>query len=93
MLLDQTVLVLIGLLLAAWTLAASWALLVARGRQKRAEAVQRNARRLARMVDESPAIPLLVRTDGRTMRVTRLYSATPVPLRQCRNDRTLRRPS
>ena len=27
--------------------------------------MQRNARRLARMIDESPAIPLLVRTDGR----------------------------
>ena len=36
---------------------------------------------------------MTVRTDRRTMHVTRLYSATPVPLRQCRNDRTLRRPS
>ena len=36
---------------------------------------------------------MTVRTDRRTRRVTRLYSATPVPLRQCRNDRTLRRPS
>ena len=36
---------------------------------------------------------MTVRTDRRTMRVTRLYAATPVPLRQCRNDRTLRRPS
>ena len=65
MILDQTVLVLIGLLLAAWTVAAGWAILAARARQKRAEASQRNARRLARMVDESPAIPLLVRADGR----------------------------
>jgi len=65
MILNQTALVLLGLLLAAWTLAAGFAILVARGRQKRAEAGQRNARRLARMVDESPALPLLVRTDGR----------------------------
>ena len=36
---------------------------------------------------------MTVRTDRRTMRVTRLYSATPVPLRQCRNDRCLSRPS
>jgi hypothetical protein len=36
---------------------------------------------------------MTVRTDRRTMHVTRLYSARPVPLRQCRNDRTLRRPS
>lgn len=55
----------IGLLLAAWMLAAAWAVLSARGRQKRAEAQLRSARRLARMVEESPAIPLLVRSDGR----------------------------
>ena len=36
---------------------------------------------------------MTVRTDRRTMRVTRLYSATPVPLRQCRADPRLRRPS
>lgn len=33
-----------------------------------------------------------VTTDRRTHRVTRLYSATPLPLRQCRADRRLRRP-
>lgn len=65
MMLDQTALVLVGLLLAAWTVAAAWAILAARARQRRAEAGLRNARRLARMVDESPAIPLLVRADGR----------------------------
>lgn len=63
--LDQTALVLIGLLLAAWTLAAGAAIIAARGRERRAEASLRNGRRLARMVEESPAIPLLVRTDGR----------------------------
>lgn len=36
---------------------------------------------------------LTVSTDRRTMRVTRIFSATPVPLRQCRADRSLRRPS
>ena len=36
---------------------------------------------------------MTVSTDRRTMRVTRVYAATPVPLRQCRNDRALRRPS
>ena len=65
MLLNQTALVLIGLLLAAWTLAAGWAILSARARERRVEASQRHARRLARMVDESPALPLLVRSDGR----------------------------
>ncbi|MFC0203833.1 sensor histidine kinase [Novosphingobium soli] len=56
---------LIGLLLGAWTMAAAWAVLVARVRQKRAESQLRSARRLGRMVEESPALPLLVRTDGR----------------------------
>ena len=65
MTLTPTVLVLIGLLLSAWTVAAAWAVLAARARGKRAESGQRQARRLARMVDESPAIPLLVRADGR----------------------------
>lgn len=65
MTLTPTALVLIGLLLSAWTVAAAWAVLAARLREKRAESGQRQARRLARMVDESPAIPLLVRADGR----------------------------
>ena len=65
MTLNPTALVLIGLLLSAWTVAAAWAVLAARRREKRAESGQRQARRLARMVDESPAVPLLVRADGR----------------------------
>ena len=65
MLVEPAVLVLIAALLAAWTLAAAVAILAARRRQRRADAIQRNARRLSRMIDESPAIPLLVRTDGR----------------------------
>lgn len=62
---DRIVPVLLGLLLATWTLAAAWTIVSARLRQRRAENTQRSARRLARMVEESPALPLLVRTDGR----------------------------
>jgi signal transduction histidine kinase len=62
---ERVVILLIGLLLAAWTVGAAWAILSARARQKRAEGSLRSARRLARMVDESPALPLLVRSDGR----------------------------
>jgi signal transduction histidine kinase len=69
---SQSVLVLIGLILAAWTVAAGWAILAARGRQRRAEAGRSAARRFARMVDESPALPLLVRTDGRIEAPARL---------------------
>jgi len=63
--LSPTMLALAGLLLAAWVLVAAWFVLAGRAREKRAETALRNARRLARMVEESPAIPLLVRTDGR----------------------------
>src|SRR5918992_2979573 len=65
MILSPPMLVVIGLLLAAWTVAAGWVFLVASAKERRVENVQRNARRLARMVDESPALPLLVRADGR----------------------------
>ena len=62
---DRFLPLLIGLMLAAWTLAAAWTIVLARTRQKRAEMQLRSARRLARMVEESPALPLLVRSDGR----------------------------
>jgi signal transduction histidine kinase len=65
MTLSPIAMVLLGLLLAAWTVAAAWAVLWARGRERRAEAAQRHVRRLGRMVDESPALPLLVRADGK----------------------------
>ncbi len=71
-LLNQTALLLIGLLLAVWTVGACWFVLQARGRARRAEAVQRQARRLARLIDESPALPLLVRADGRIEGPSRL---------------------
>ncbi len=64
--------VLIGLVLAAWTLAAGWAVLASRVRVARAEATQRLARRLSRMVEESPALPLLVRADGKIEGPSRL---------------------
>jgi signal transduction histidine kinase len=65
MVLTQTALVATALLLAAWTVAAAWAVLTARARQRRAEASQRLARRLGRMVEDSPALPMVVRADGR----------------------------
>ena len=65
MTLTPTALVLLGLLLAAWTMAAIWAVASARPRHRKAEASLRQSRRLARLVDESPAVPLLVRADGR----------------------------
>ncbi len=63
--LSQAVLILIGLLLAAWTLAAGVVVIVARARLRRAEAARRTMQRFARLVEESPAVPMLVRADGR----------------------------
>ncbi len=63
--LSPTALVLIGVLLAAWTLAAAWVALWAHGKARRAQGSRRSARRMARMIEEAPAIPMLVRTDGR----------------------------
>ena len=65
MTLTPTVLMLLAVLLAAWTMAAVWAITAARSRERKAEAGQRQARRLAKMVDESPVLPLLVRADGK----------------------------
>ncbi|MFA7587695.1 MAG: histidine kinase, partial [Novosphingobium sp.] len=65
MLLSQTALVFIGLLLAVWALVAAWFILVARSREKKVAGLQRKTRRLSRMLDESPALPLLVRVDGK----------------------------
>jgi len=63
--LDQSALALIGLLLAAWTLGAAVLVLLARGQARGAEAARNAAKRLGRMVEDSPAVPLLVRADGR----------------------------
>lgn len=65
MTLTPTALVLLGLMLAGWTMAALWAAGSARARERKAEAGLRHAKRLGRMVDESPALPLLVRADGK----------------------------
>ena len=53
MILSQTMLVILGLLLAAWMLGAAYAILAARARARQADAALRSARRLSRMVDGS----------------------------------------
>jgi signal transduction histidine kinase len=58
-------LVLLGLLLAAWTFGAVWLVLAAQQRARNARAARVTARRLTRMIDDSPAVPLLVKADGR----------------------------
>ena len=63
--LSPTLLALLGLLLAAWTAGAAWLMISAGTKARGAEKSRNAARRLARMLDEAPAIPLLVRADGR----------------------------
>ena len=62
---SPALMVIIGLLLAAWTAVAGWFMLRASARSKGTETIRRSARRLSRMIEESPAVPLLVRADGR----------------------------
>lgn len=62
---SPTALIVIGLLLAAWTVAAAWMMITAADKARKAEGSRKAARRMARMIDEAPAIPLIVRTDGR----------------------------
>lgn len=62
---SPALLVMIGLLLAAWTAMAGWFMLKASARTKGTDLTRRSLRRLSRMIEESPAVPLLVRADGR----------------------------
>ncbi|OZA94699.1 MAG: histidine kinase [Erythrobacter sp. 34-65-8] len=72
--LSPTALTLIGVLLAVWTVAAGWAVLWSVGKARRAESGRRAARQMARMIEEAPAIPMLVRVDGRIEVSDRLAS-------------------
>ena len=65
MTLSSTALVLLGLLLAAWTFGAAWLALAAMQRARQAKAARSTARRLTRMIEDSPAAPLLVKADGK----------------------------
>ena len=62
---SPTALVLLGLLLAGWTFGALWLVVAAQGRARQARSARSTARRLTRMIDDSPAVPLLVKADGR----------------------------
>ena len=63
--LTPTALALLGLLLAAWTFGAVWLIVGALQRHRAARAARNTVRRLSRIIDASPAVPLLVRADGK----------------------------
>ncbi|WP_421991103.1 PAS-domain containing protein [Qipengyuania sp.] len=63
--LSPATLAVIGLLLALWTAGAVWVMLRASGGDQKSAANRRLAQRLSRLIEEGPAIPMLVRADGR----------------------------
>lgn len=58
-------LVLIALVLAAWTVGAALVVLRASRSMKRARALKTSLKRMSTLLDVAPAVPLLVRVDGR----------------------------
>ncbi|MEM7664719.1 MAG: PAS-domain containing protein [Pseudomonadota bacterium] len=65
-------LALIGLVLAAWTVAAAVVMLRANLKARRMKALQTSLKRMQTMLDVAPAIPMLVRVDGRVEAPERL---------------------
>jgi signal transduction histidine kinase len=77
--LSATALALLGLMMAAWVAGAAWMMIAASAKAQRAEATRKGARRMVRMIDESPAIPLIVRVDGRIEASERLAGWLGLP--------------
>ncbi len=57
--------VILGLILAAWLAASAWAVWTGLAMKKKAESTLRQSGRLGRLLETSPALPLLVRSDGK----------------------------
>lgn len=55
----------IGLVLAAWTAAAAVFVMRASGQAQRTKALRSSLKRMQSLIDGAPAIPMLVRVDGR----------------------------
>ncbi len=62
---SSVALVLIGLVLAAWVVGAAFVMLRANAKARRLQALQTSLKRMQMMLDAAPAIPMLVRVDGR----------------------------
>ncbi|KPF65026.1 PAS domain-containing sensor histidine kinase [Porphyrobacter sp. AAP60] len=75
-------LVLIALVLAAWTVGAAMVILRANRGMKRARAVKTSLKRMQTLMDVAPALPLLVRVDGRIEapeRLARMLGLSAMP--------------
>jgi signal transduction histidine kinase len=71
---SPTVLVLLGGLLAAWLILASWAVLTGLSMRRAARQNQLHTERVISLLQSAPAIPLLVKADGRNEASPRLAS-------------------
>lgn len=63
--LSLSALVVLGLLMAAWIAGAAWYVFLAQSEMARAKAILSRAQGIERILEEAPAIPLLVRSNGR----------------------------
>ncbi|MEL6706654.1 MAG: PAS-domain containing protein [Pseudomonadota bacterium] len=63
--LDPIAVAVIGLILAAWTVVAAVFAMRANGQVQRAKALKNSLRRMQSLLDAAPAIPMLVRVDGK----------------------------
>ena len=68
-----------GVVLAIWLCAAAWAVVSGLQMRKRAEFVTDQADRLAALLDSAPALPLVVRADGRVEAQARLADWLGLP--------------
>ncbi|MEL7518528.1 MAG: histidine kinase, partial [Pseudomonadota bacterium] len=63
--LDPIAVAVMGLVLAAWTVVAAVFAMRANGQVQRAKALKNSLRRMQSLLDAAPAIPMLVRVDGK----------------------------
>lgn len=55
----------LALIMALWVVAAAWSIVTGMAMRRTARSTTRQLRRLTRLLDAAPALPLLVRADGR----------------------------
>jgi signal transduction histidine kinase len=68
-----------GVILAVWLCAAAWAVVTGLQMRKRAEFASDQADRLAALLESAPALPLVVRADGRVEAQARLADWLGLP--------------
>lgn len=70
---------LVGTLLAAWLAAAGWAMMTGLALRGRSRDAERQDERLSALVDTAPALPVVIRSDGRVEAPARLTDWLDLP--------------